>query len=282
MINKETDRLHTCFLQTGTATGRLSSKNPNLQNIPIRTEEGRRIRDAFVPKDGCVLMSADYSQIELVVLAHVSDDQNLRNAFIDGSYVHKATAALMFGIFPEMVSAEQRRAAKTINFGIMYGMSAFALSRDLKISRKEAQQFIDSYFEQYKGVSSLIEKIKANAKETGFVKTLMGHVRYIPEIKSSNKSILAAAERVAVNTVIQGTAAEIMKKAMLSLFEEIKAQKLGSRMLLQVHDEIIFEVPVDEVEVMKRLVQTCMENAYKLSVPLRVGLETGMSWGEMH
>ncbi|MBR5099241.1 MAG: DNA polymerase I [Spirochaetales bacterium] len=282
MIEKSSGRIHTTFLQTGTATGRLSSKNPNLQNIPIRTEEGRRIRDAFVPAPGCRLMSADYSQIELVVLSHVTGDINLRNAFIEGKDVHRETAARIYGIFPEMVTSEQRRAAKTINFGILYGMSAFRLAHDLKIPRKDAQRFIDTYFEQYSGVSAFIESTKKKAKEDGFVRTEMGHIRYIPEIRSSNKPVLAAAERVAVNTVIQGTAAEIMKKAMLSIYSAMRDKKLKSRILLQVHDELIFEVPEDEVSQMEELVKTCMENAYELSVPLRVEVETGRSWGEMH
>lgn len=282
LINSKTGRIHTTFLQTGTATGRLSSKNPNLQNIPIRTDEGRRIRDAFVPKEGCRLMSADYSQIELVVLSHITGDVNLRNAFINGGDVHRETAALIFGVFPEMVTPAQRRAAKTINFGIMYGMSAFRLSNDLKIGRKDAQKFIDTYFEQYSGVRDFIEKTKVQAREDGYVKTEMGHIRYIPEMKSSNKSVLAAAERVAVNTVIQGTAAEIMKKAMIDLEKGICEAGLRSRMLLQVHDEVIFEVPEDEVSAMQELVRNCMENACRLSVPLRVGIEVGSSWGEMH
>lgn len=282
LADPSTGRIHTTFSQTGTATGRLSSKNPNLQNIPIRTDEGRRIRDAFVPKDGCVLMSADYSQIELVVLAHISGDENLRSAFLSGEDVHRDTAAKIFGIFPEMVTPDQRRAAKTINFGIMYGMSAFRLSKDLKIPRSEAQRFIDTYFEQYSGVKRFIEDVKVKAKTLGFVKTAMGHVRFIPEIKSRNKAVLAGAERVAVNTIIQGTAAEIMKLAMISLSKSMKDACLESRMLLQVHDEMIFEVPFDEVERMAALVRSCMENAYRLSVPLKIGLETGRSWGEMH
>jgi len=282
LVDSSTGRIHTTFFQTGTATGRLSSKNPNLQNIPIRTEEGRRIRDSFVPKEGCILMSADYSQIELVVLAHVSGDENLRNAFLSGEDVHRDTAAKIFGVFPEMVTPEQRRAAKTINFGIMYGMSAFRLAKDLKISRNEAQRFIDTYFEQYSGVKRFIEDTKASAKLTGCVRTLMGHIRFIPEIQSRNKAVVAGAERIAVNTIIQGTAAEIMKIAMISLSNAIKAKDMKSKMLLQVHDEMIFEVPLAELDDMTSLVRDCMENAYKLSIPLRVGIETGHSWGEMH
>ena len=282
LVNPDTGRIHTTFLQTGTATGRLSSKNPNLQNIPIRTEDGRRIRDAFVPRKGYTLMSADYSQIELVVLAHLSDDRNLRNAFIHGNDVHRETAALIHGVFPEMVTPEQRRTAKAINFGIMYGMSAFRLAHDIKISRKEAQSFIDRYFEQYSSVAAFIEHVHEKARQDGFVRTALGHIRYIPEMKSSNKAVRSAAERVAINTVIQGTAAEIMKLAMISIRSEIDRRKMESRMLLQVHDEVIFEVKRGEEKEMESLVRTCMEGAYTLSVPLRASIEFGSSWGEMH
>ena len=282
LIDGSDGRIHTTFLQTGTSTGRLSSKNPNLQNIPIRTEEGRRIRDAFVPADGCLLMSADYSQIELVVLSHVTGDENLRNAFRTGSDVHRETAARIFGVFPEMVTAQQRRMAKTINFGILYGMSAFRLSNDTKMPIKDAKKFIETYFEQYPLVDRFIGETRQKAMEDGYVRTAMGHIRYIPEIRSSNRTVRAAAERMAVNTVIQGTAAEIMKKAMLSIARRMKEQGMRSRILLQVHDELIFEVPEDEVRAMESLVRDCMENAYSLSVPLRVGIETGRSWGEMH
>lgn len=282
MISREDGRVHTTFLQTGTSTGRLSSKNPNLQNIPVRTTEGRRIRDAFIPAPGCLLMSADYSQIELVVLSHVTGDANLRNAFINGSDVHRETAAKIFGVFPEMVTPEQRRTAKTINFGILYGMSAFRLSNDLRIPMKDAKKFIETYFEQYPQVSGFIEETKRRAKEDGFVRTAMGHVRYIPEIRSSNKAVQAAAERMAVNTVIQGTAAEIMKKAMISIDGKMKEAGLRARILLQVHDELIFEVPEDEVERLGSMVRECMEGAFTLSVPLHVEIETGRRWGEMH
>ena len=282
LVNPETGRVHTSFLQTGTATGRLSSKNPNLQNIPVRTEDGRRIRDAFVPKKGCKLMSADYSQIELVVLAHVSDDKNLKSAFINGDDIHRETAALIHGVFPEMVTPAQRRTAKAINFGIMYGMSAFRLAHDIKVSRKEAQSFIDRYFEQYSGVASFISRVHEEAKEKGYVRTAMGHIRYIPEMKSSNKAVRSAAERVSINTVIQGTAAEIMKMAMISIRSEMEKKNMKSRMLLQVHDEVIFEIEEGEEKAMEDLVRTCMENAYKLSIPLRVSIEFGSSWGEMH
>lgn len=275
-------RIHTTFLQTGTATGRLSSKNPNLQNIPIRTEEGRKIRDAFVPKEGCVLLSADYAQIELAILASMSEDPELCRAFKNGDDVHKQTASLIFDEFPEMVTPEQRRVAKTINFGVIYGMSAFRLANELKISRTQAQGFIDTYFARYSAITNFMNKIKEGAAKTLQVSTLFGHVRSVPEMATSNKTVRAAAERVAVNTVIQGTGAEIVKKAMLAVSKELKERNLKSRLILQVHDEIILEVPNDEVEIIKELVRRNMEGVSALSVPLRVGIETGESWGAIH
>ena len=276
------DRIHTSFLQTGTATGRLSSRNPNLQNIPVRTDEGRMIRSAFTPEDGMVFLSADYSQIELVVLADATQDRNLMEAFIKGVDVHRYTASLIFSKSPDEVTDHERRIAKTINFGIMYGMSAFRLSNELGISRKDASLFIDTYFNRYSGVKSFVERMEKTASEKGYVKTRYGHVRDVIGINSSNKVEKAAAERVAVNTVIQGTAAEIMKSAMIAIYDAIVEKGLSSRILLQVHDELIFEVPVNEVEVMEKLVREKMEGAVSLSVPLRVSIETGASWGDMH
>ena len=275
-------RIHTTFLQTGTATGRLSSKNPNLQNIPIRTEEGRRIRNAFVARQGCTLLSADYAQIELAVLAHVSNDPELCKAFVQADDVHRQTAALIFNVGPEEVTPSQRRIAKTINFGVIYGMSAFRLAGDLGISRKDAQGFIDTYFERYSGVSSFIKETIAKAEKEGFVTTQMGHRRSVPDINSSNRTVRQASERIAVNSVIQGSAAEIVKIAMINIDRALKKQKLNSRLLLQVHDEVILEVPDDELETVKNLVKTEMEGAVKLSIPLRVSIETGKRWGELH
>ena len=275
-------RIHTSFLQTGTATGRLSSRNPNLQNIPVRTDEGRMIRSAFTPEDGFVFLSADYSQIELVVLAHMSGDEGLRSAFLSGTDVHKYTASMIFSKSVVEVDAQERRIAKTINFGIMYGMSAFRLSNELGISRKDASEFIRKYFERYSGVRAFVEKVNAYATEHGYVRTEAGHIREILGIRSSNKVEKAGAERVAVNTVIQGTAAEIMKKAMISIDKAISDSGLGSRMLLQVHDELIFEVPESEKDAMAALVKEKMEGAASLSVPLRASLEFGASWGDMH
>ena len=277
-------RVHTTFLQTGTATGRLSSRDPNLQNIPVRDDEGRRIRSAFTAERGTVLVSADYAQIELVVLAHLSGDEALQKSFIDGKDVHRATAALIYGTSPEDVTAEMRRTAKTINFGIIYGMSPFRLAKDLGISRTMAQRFIDSYFAQYPKIREFIAKTVFGAEENGFVETLFHRRRYIPNIKSGNKIEKAAAERVAVNTPIQGTAADIVKKAMIAVDSALRADGSGARILLQVHDELIVECPDDEkiVERTKSIIRKEMEGAAALSVPLRVSIESGKSWGEFH
>lgn len=282
LINPETGRVHPTFIQTGTATGRLSCRNPNLQNIPVRSDDGRRIRDAFVPAEGCRFLSADYSQIELVVLAHVADDPGLKEAFLSGIDVHRYTASLIFGVPSDEITPEQRRIAKTINFGVMYGMSSFRLSNELKIKRAEAQAFIDAYFSRYSGVRQFVEKTRAEAERTGMVRTLLGHERAVPEIRSANKMEKAGAERVVVNTVIQGTAADIMKLAMLHIAERMRREGVASRLLLQVHDELIFEVPESELSQMKQLVSEEMEHAVELSIPLRASVEFGRSWGEMH
>lgn len=281
LIGKD-GRLHTQFLQTGTATGRLSSRNPNLQNIPIRTDEGRLIRTAFVPQDGCCFLSADYSQIELVVLSHLSGDPALRQAFLTGEDVHAHTASLIFEKEITEVTPNERRIAKTINFGIMYGMSAFRLSSSLNISRSEAKEFITKYFERYKGIKAFVEKAVKGAEEKGYVETMFSHRRGVMSINSKNKVEKAAADRVAVNTIIQGTAAEIMKKAMIDIDRELTSRGLKSRLLLQVHDEVILEVKLEEKTEVYELVKDKMENAIKLSVPLRVSLEFGSNWGEMH
>lgn len=282
LLRDSSGRVHTSFLQTGTATGRLSSRNPNLQNIPVRTDEGRLIRSAFVPESGNVFISADYSQIELVVLSWLSDDEMLKSAFLSGEDVHRFTAALVFNKKSDDVTSQERRVAKTINFGIMYGMSAFRLSNELGISRSEAKEFITRYFERYSSVKDFVEKVNREAEKNGYVKTYWGHEREILGINSRNKTEKAAAERTAVNTVIQGTAAEIMKKAMIEIFNEIKEKKINARMLLQVHDELIFEVEESKAEELELLIKDKMENVAKLSVPLRVSVERGHSWGEMH
>jgi DNA polymerase-1 len=282
LIDPATGRIHPTFVQTGTATGRLSCRNPNLQNIPVRSDDGRRIRGAFIPADGCKFLSADYSQIELVVLAHMADDPGLKAAFLAGVDVHRHTASLIFGVPSEEVTADQRRIAKTINFGVMYGMSAFRLANELKIKRSEAQAFIDAYFARYSGVRDFVGKVRADAEVHGMVHTLLGHERAVPEIRSANKTEKAGAERIVVNTVIQGTAADIMKLAMLRIARRMHTEHVRSRLLLQVHDELIFEVPQEELEKMGTLVKEEMERAVKLSVPLKASVEFGRSWGEMH
>ncbi len=275
-------RIHTSFLQTGTATGRLSSRNPNLQNIPVRTDEGRMIRWAFTPREGTVFLSADYSQIELVVLSDASQDPGLMEAFRSGIDVHRYTASMIFSRPVDEITDQERRIAKTINFGIMYGMSAFRLSNELGISRRDAAAFIEMYFQRYAGVRDFVERVEEGARKDGFVRTRFGHVREVLGINSSNKVERAGAERVAVNTVIQGTAAEIMKIAMISIARALEEGGYGTRILLQVHDELIFEVPVEEKERVAALVKEKMESAVKLSVPLRASLEFGSSWGDMH
>ena len=275
-------RLHTNFIQTGTATGRLSSREPNLQNIPVRDEEGRRIREAFIAKPGHVLISADYSQIELVVLAHLSEDVNLLEAFKEGRDVHARTAALIFGLDEKNVTSEQRRIAKTINFGVMYGMSAFRLANELSISRTEAAEFIKAYFKTYSGVRSFIETLIKKTEETGYASTIMGRRRFIPAINSGNKTEKAAAERVAVNTPIQGSAADIVKTAMIKLDGALSKSGCPAVLLLQVHDELILECPKDSAKNAADLVRTEMETAVKLKIPLRVSVETGKCWGAFH
>lgn len=275
-------RIHTHFVQTGAATGRLSSRDPNLQNIPIREEEGRRIRHAFSADPGHVLVSADYSQIELVVFAHLSGDPELRRAFAEGADIHRRTASLIFGIPEAQVGPDQRRIAKTINFGVVYGMSAFRLSNELGIGRAEAQKFIDAYFERYAGVRRFMDATISAAEKDGCVRTLLGRRRPVPAVVSRNKTEKQAAERVAVNTPIQGSAADIVKLAMLRVRRVLADLVPEARLLLQVHDELIAEVPEarasETAEVMKRE----MEGAVRLTVPLRVDVETAARWGEMH
>jgi len=282
LINGTTGRIHTSFIQTGTATGRLSSRNPNLQNIPIRSDDGRRIRSAFVPREGHVFLSADYAQIELVILAHYADDPGLQEAFISGADVHRHTGSLIFDLPPQEVTDEQRRIAKTINFGVMYGMSPYRLSRELGIPRERAAAFIDAYFTRYHGIRRFMDETVEGARKTGKVTTMFGHERVIPGITSRNRTEKSGAERIAVNTPIQGTAADIMKMAMIAVENSMHKGDLRSRLLLQVHDELIFEVPFDEVDLMTELVRREMEQVVTLKVPLRVSIETGASWGDMH
>jgi DNA polymerase-1 len=278
-IHKKTTKIHTSFNQTIAATGRLSSIDPNLQNIPIRLEEGRRIRQVFVPSEkGWSIFAADYSQIELRVLAHISADENLVEAFVKDLDIHTKTAMDVFGVKEEEVDSNMRRAAKAVNFGIVYGISDYGLSQNLNITRKEAGQFIEQYFSVFQGVKAYMESIVKDAKKQGYVTTLLQRRRYLPEINSSNFNQRSFAERTAMNSPIQGTAADIIKLAMIQMTDRLKAEKLQSRMLLQVHDELVFEVPPDEVELMQRLVPEVMENAMRLDVPLKVDVSYGDTW----
>jgi DNA polymerase-1 len=274
-------RLHTSFNQTVAATGRLSSTNPNLQNIPIRTELGREIRAAFVSAPGKLLVGADYSQIELRLLAHYSQDPLLLEAYRTGKDIHTLTAAEVFGVPPMLIDAEHRRRAKAVNFGIVYGLSPFGLSQQLGIEQKEAKRFIDAYFERYAGVRGFIDRTLEQARRDGFVRNLFGRKRPIPDLLSKNPNLRGFAERTAVNTPLQGTAADLIKIAMLRLDHEISARGLQAKMLLQVHDELVLESPVDEVETVKALVKECMEGAYELSVPLDVEVSVGGNWRDM-
>jgi DNA polymerase I len=273
-----TGRIHTSFNQAATATGRLSSTNPNLQNIPIRTEIGREIRAAFVAEKGNVLLKADYSQIELRLLAHYSEDPLLVDAYRTGQDIHTLTAAQVFGVPPMMIDAEHRRRAKAVNFGIVYGLSPFGLSQQLGIEQREAKKFIEAYFEKYSGVTKFIERTLEQARIEGKVRTLFGRIRPIPDIQSKNPNMRGFAERTAVNTPLQGTAADLIKIAMINIDRELTTRKLRARMLLQVHDELVFEVPQDEVETMRELVNRNMESAIELRVPLVVDVGVGMNW----
>jgi DNA polymerase-1 len=281
LLNPSTGRLHTTFGQTGTATGRLSSTNPNLQNIPIRTELGREIRAAFTAEPGHVLLAADYSQIELRLLAHFSQDPLLVEAYRRGDDIHTLTASQVFGVPPLMVTPDYRRQAKVVNFGIVYGLSAFGLSQSLGIEPAEARRFIDAYFDKYAGVRKFREHILEGARRTQRVTTLFGRVRPIPDINSKNANLRGFAERTAVNTPLQGTAADLIKIAMISIDEQLREHGLKSRMTLQVHDELVFEVPEAEIDVMRSLVKERMERAYALTVPLLVEMGVGTNWRDM-
>ena len=282
MINPRTGRLHTSLNQAVTTTGRLSSSEPNLQNIPIRTELGRELRQAFIAEQGASLISADYSQIELRVLAHMSGDPGLIQTFIEDQDVHTRTACEIFGLPPEEVTPEMRRKAKAVNFGLIYGISAFGLAQDLGVSNAEAKRYIDNYFNRYPKVREFIDKTIEDAKTNGFVTTLLGRRRFIPELASSTVSIRNFGERTAVNTPIQGTAADLIKLAMINIQRRIGKESLSSKMILQVHDELVFEVLDREIEQMKKLIKEEMEGVLQLSVPIRVDLGVGKNWDEAH
>ncbi|MFQ5825777.1 MAG: DNA polymerase I [Dehalococcoidia bacterium] len=281
LINPRTGRVHTTFNQAGTATGRLSSSEPNLQNIPVRGDWGKRIRQAFVAAPGALLLAGDYSQIDLRVLAHLSQDPRLLEAFHRDEDIHTATASEVFGVTPDQVTAEMRRTAKTINFGVIYGMSEYGLEQATGLSREEAGRFIAAYFEKYGQVREYLETTKQKARDLGYVETILGRRRYIPEINASNRQIREAAERMAINMPVQGSSADIIKIAMIPLHRELEGLGLGSRMVLQVHDELIFEVPQGEVAEMTGLVEEIMPRSLELSVPLKVDTKVGHNWAEM-
>ena len=280
LVNPKTGRLHASFNQTVAATGRLSSSDPNLQNIPIRSEVGRQIRKAFIPADGCVLLTADYSQIELRIMAHLSGDEHLKAAFQKGGDVHRATASEIFGIPPEEVSNKQRDRAKVINFGIIYGMGSQRLGREFGIPTKEARAFIDNYFDIYAEVRSFLERTKEQAKIDGYVTTLLGRIRYLPELQSHQRSVQSFGERIAVNTPVQGTAADMIKRAMVNLHRRLSDEDSGAVMIIQVHDELVLEIPEGKVEAVAAMVREEMENAIELDVPLVVEVGWGANWME--
>ena len=282
MINRTTKRIHTSYHQAGTATGRLSSSDPNLQNIPIRTAEGRRVRQAFIAPPGHRLIAADYSQIELRIMAHLSGDENLLKAFDQGQDVHRATAAEVFGVNLAQVTTDQRRSAKAINFGLIYGMSAFGLARQLNISRKQAAEYIDLYFARYPGVQNYMNQVRHSAAENGYVETHFGRRLYLPEINSSNGMRRQAAERTAINAPMQGTAADIIKLAMINVDNWLQSRQLKSQMIMQVHDELVLEVPENEFKQVVVGVKECMESAASLQVKLVVDVGDGGNWDEAH
>jgi DNA polymerase I len=280
LINPQTGRLHTSFNQCGTTTGRLSSSDPNLQNLPIRTELGSRIRQAIIPRQGWLMMSADYSQIDLRALAHISEDPALIETFLKDEDVHRTTASLVFNVPPDQVTSEMRRNAKTVNFGVIYGMSDYGLEQATTFNREEAGGFIKAYFEKYPKVSEYFENTKEQARRLGYVQTVMGRRRYIPEVNSPNRQVRESAERMAINMPVQGTSADIIKIAMIDIFKEINDRKWQSRMLLQVHDELVFEIAPGEEEEMKKMVTAKMHHALELKVPLKVDIKLGKNWGE--
>jgi DNA polymerase-1 len=282
MADPKTGRVHTNFSQATAVTGRLASSDPNIQNIPVRTEEGRRIREAFIPAEGCKLLSADYSQIELRIMAHIAEDENLLTAFREGKDVHQATAAEIFGIPLDDVNSEQRRYAKVINFGLIYGMSAFGLAGNLGIERSAAQNYIAKYFDRYPGVAQYMERTRLEARENGYVETVFGRRLWLPEIKGSNGPRRQGAERAAINAPMQGTAADLIKLAMIAVENWLEKEQLKTKMLLQVHDELVFDVPLDEIELLQAKLPDLMCHVADLKVPLVVSIGIGDNWEEAH
>ncbi|RME17135.1 MAG: DNA polymerase I, partial [Bacteroidetes bacterium] len=278
-----THRLHTTFNQTIAATGRLSSDNPNLQNIPIRSELGQQVRKAFIASDEHhVLLSADYSQIELRIVASLSNDETMIDAFRHHKDIHTATAARIYNIDESKVTKEMRHKAKSVNFGIIYGQGPFGLAETLGIPRTEAKSLIQNYFEKYPKIKQLMDELIQSARKNGYTTTLLGRKRWLPDIHSANANVRANAERIAINTPIQGTAADMIKIAMINIYQKFKKHRLSTKMLLQIHDELLFEVPNDELEEVKNIVETEMQNALKLNVPVVVNIGTGKNWLDAH
>ena len=282
LINPRTGRVHTSFNQTVTATGRLSSSNPNLQNIPIRDENGKEIRKAFIPDEGCLFFSADYSQIELRIMAHLSEDKNMIDAFLSGHDIHASTAAKVYKSELKDVNSDMRRKAKTANFGIIYGISVFGLAERMNVDRKEAKELIDGYFETYPQVKAYMDKSIKVAREKGYVETIFHRKRFLPDINSRNAVVRGYAERNAINAPIQGSAADIIKVAMAHIYERFKKEGLKAKMILQVHDELNFSVPIAEKEYVEQIVIEEMENAYRMHVPLKADCGWGKNWLEAH
>ena len=282
LINPKTERIHTSFNQTVTATGRLSSSNPNLQNIPIRNEDGKEIRKAFIPEEGCEFFSADYSQIELRIMAHLSGDQNMIEAFREGNDIHAATASKVYKIGIDDVTREQRNKAKTANFGIIYGISVFGLAERMNVPRSEAKELIDGYFQTYPQIKDYMDKSIERARQNGYIETIFGRKRYLPDINSHNAVVRGYAERNAINAPIQGSAADIIKVAMIRIYERFQAENIQSKMILQVHDELNFSVLKEEKERVQNIVIEEMEKAYSMQVPLCADCGWGSNWLEAH
>ena len=280
-INEYTKKIHSYFRQTVTATGRISSTEPNLQNIPTRAEQGKQIKKAFKAQKGNIFIDADYSQIELRILAHISKDKNMREAFLNEEDIHKQVASKVFDVPLEEVTKEQRTAAKAVNFGIVYGISGFGLAEQLGISRKKAEQYIEQYLNKYCGVKQFMDEIVEEAKQNGYVETLFHRRRYIPELSSNNYMVRQFGARAAMNTPIQGTAADIMKIAMINVNKALKEKHINGKIVLQIHDELLLEVSKEDKQQAKEILKQCMENAMKLSVPLEVEISEGEDWYEV-
>ncbi len=281
-VNPETKRVHTSYNQTGSVTGRIASTDPNLQNIPVRTELGKQVREAFVAAPGMSLVAVDYSQIELRVAAHMAQDQAMLEAFREGRDIHTTTAAAIYDIPLDQVSSEQRREAKAINFGLIYGMSSFGLTQTTDLTLAEAEIFVETYFQRFPGIKSYLDNIKVQAKEIGYVETLLGRRRYFPRLATTtDHNLRRREEREAINAPIQGTAADIMKLAMISVADELEKSELTGRILLQVHDELVLEVPENEVNKTIKLVQSAMEDVYSLEIPLSTDAQYGHNWGSL-